>query len=101
MAADKEAAEKKPEEKRPVGGKEDGKEDDDKPIKTLTEEDVRIMQAYGAGPYSRKIKGLEAEVSGGGSPTGSRRPAADRRPALTRPRRPPRRSRSWPRRSTT
>jgi 26S proteasome regulatory subunit T1 len=36
--------------------------DDDKPIKALTEEDVRIMQAYGAGPYSSKIKKLEAEV---------------------------------------
>lgn len=36
--------------------------DEDKPIKALTEEDVRIMQAYGAGPYTRAIKKLENEV---------------------------------------
>ena len=37
-------------------------DDDDKPIKALTEEDVRIMQAYGAGSYSSKIKDLESEI---------------------------------------
>lgn len=35
---------------------------DEKPIKTLSEEDVRIMQTYGAGPYSKKIKKLETDV---------------------------------------
>lgn len=35
---------------------------DEKPIKTLSEEDVRIMQTYGAGPYSKKIKKLEIDV---------------------------------------
>ena len=42
----------------------DGKagEDENKPIKALTEEDVRIMQAYGAGPYTNAIKKLETEV---------------------------------------
>lgn len=35
---------------------------DEKPIKTLSEEDVRIMQKYGAGPYSSKIKTLEADL---------------------------------------
>ena len=39
-----------------------GKDDDDKPIKALTEEDVRIMQAYGAGSYSSKIRDLETEI---------------------------------------
>lgn len=53
----------KPAEKPSTSGKEDP-DKDEKPIKTLTEEDVRIMQAYGAGPYSKKIKDLEAEVKG-------------------------------------
>jgi hypothetical protein len=35
---------------------------DEKPIKTLSEEDVRIMQTYGAGPYSSKIKKLEGDL---------------------------------------
>ena len=47
---------------KPAAGGKDGDKEEDKPIKTLTEEDVRIMQAYGAGPYSKKIKDLEAEV---------------------------------------
>lgn len=38
------------------------KDEEDKPIKALTEEDVRIMQAYGAGPYTAKIKDLENEI---------------------------------------
>ena len=42
--------------------KPDDPDKDDKPIKTLSEEDVRIMSAYGAGPYSAKIKKLEADV---------------------------------------
>jgi 26S proteasome regulatory subunit T1 len=64
MTAEKgaEKAEAKPEEKKVEEIGKDDKADDDKPIKTLTEEDVRIMQAYGAGPYSAKIKGLENEV---------------------------------------
>ncbi|KAL6781307.1 RPT1 [Auxenochlorella protothecoides x Auxenochlorella symbiontica] len=37
-------------------------EKDEKPIKTLSEEDVRIMQTYGAGPYSHRIKKLEIEL---------------------------------------
>lgn len=37
-------------------------EKDEKPIKTLSEEDVRIMQTYGAGPYSHRIKKLETEL---------------------------------------
>jgi 26S proteasome regulatory subunit T1 len=44
-----------------VDGK-DGVKEEDKPIKALTEEDIRVMQAYGAGPYSAKIKALEVEV---------------------------------------
>ena len=40
---------------------EDGK-DEDKPIAALTEEDIRVMQAYGAGPYTSKIKNLETEI---------------------------------------
>ena len=52
MAAEAKA-EAKPE-KAPE--KEDGKEDDDKPIKTLTEEDVRIMAAYGAGPTQKRSR---------------------------------------------
>lgn len=38
------------------------REEEEKPIKALTEEDVRIMQAYGAGSYSSKIKSLENEI---------------------------------------
>eukprot|EP00889_Picochlorum_renovo_P001749 jgi/Picre1/28779/NNA_004176.t1 len=37
-------------------------DEDNKPIKALTEEDVRIMQAYGAGSYTAKIKSLENEI---------------------------------------
>lgn len=37
-------------------------DEDSKPIKALTEEDVRIMQAYGAGSYTAKIKSLENEI---------------------------------------
>lgn len=37
-------------------------QNEEKPIKALTEEDVRIMQAYGAGSYSVKIKSLENEI---------------------------------------
>jgi len=61
MAADKaaEPAANKAEDKKKDATDE---KDEDKPIKTLSEEDVRIMQAYGAGPYSAKIKSLEAEV---------------------------------------
>ena len=40
----------------------EGQEEKDKPIVALTEEDVRIMQAYGAGSYSNKIKSLENEI---------------------------------------
>ncbi len=48
---------------KPVDNKkENGKDDDDKPIKALTEEDIRVMQAYGAGPYTNKIKKLETEL---------------------------------------
>lgn len=50
----------KPEDK--ATPKDADKKDEDKPIKTLTEEDVRIMQAYGAGPYSKEIKNLETEL---------------------------------------
>lgn len=61
MAADKAT---EPAVKKTEDSKKDVKDekDEDKPIKTLSEEDVRIMQAYGAGPYSSKIKSLEAEV---------------------------------------
>lgn len=37
-------------------------EAEEKPIKTLSEEDVRIMQAYGAGPYASRIKKLESDL---------------------------------------
>lgn len=35
---------------------------EEKPIKVLSEEDVRIMQTYGAGPYSSRIKKLETDL---------------------------------------
>ncbi|GAB4819695.1 hypothetical protein N2152v2_006741 [Parachlorella kessleri] len=38
------------------------KKDDDKPIKTLSEEDIRMLKTYGAGPYASKIKKLEADI---------------------------------------
>ncbi|KAG7672937.1 hypothetical protein Ndes2526B_g08537 [Nannochloris sp. 'desiccata'] len=38
------------------------KDEDNKPIRALTEEDIRVMQAYGAGPYTSKIKKLETEL---------------------------------------
>lgn len=41
--------------------KTDGKEED-KPIKTLSEEDIRLLKTYGAGPYSSRIKTLEADI---------------------------------------
>lgn len=58
MAADKptNVAEK------PENGKGDVEKDEDKPIKALTEEDIAVMQAYGAGPYSSSIKKIETEV---------------------------------------
>lgn len=42
----------------------DANPDEDKPIKALTADDIRIMQAYGAGPYSNRIKTLETEIKG-------------------------------------
>lgn len=47
---------------KPNNGKADNGKDEDKPIKALTEEDIAVMQAYGAGPYSTSIKKLENEV---------------------------------------
>ena len=52
---------------KPADKKKDAKEDelkdeDNKPIRALTEEDIRVMQAYGAGPYTSKIKKLETEL---------------------------------------
>lgn len=35
---------------------------DEKPIKTLSEEEVKIMQTYGAGPYATRVKTLEADI---------------------------------------
>lgn len=52
---------------KPADKKKDAKEDelkdeDNKPIRALTEEDIRVMQAYGDGPYTSKIKKLETEL---------------------------------------
>lgn len=40
----------------------DPNKEDDKPIKTLTAEDIRLLKTYGAGPYSSKIKKLEGDI---------------------------------------
>lgn len=59
MTADKKD---KPAENPAINDSKETDKDDDKPIRALSEEDVRIMQAYGAGPYSKKIKTLENEI---------------------------------------
>ncbi len=38
------------------------KQEADKPIQTLSTEDIRLLKAYGAGPYASKIKQAELDV---------------------------------------
>jgi 26S proteasome regulatory subunit T1 len=52
----------KPADKKKEAKEDEIKDEDNKPIRALTEEDIRVMQAYGAGPYTSKIKELETEL---------------------------------------
>lgn len=48
---------------------------DDKPIKTLSEEDIRLLKTYGAGPYASRIKKLEGDIKVGTLPGSAHVPA--------------------------